>query len=236
MIIAIIPARGGSKRLPRKNVKMMCGRPLVAWSFIIMRCSSLVDSVWLTTDDEEIAEIGREYGVNVLMREDPAESTDEAGGGVPTYAAIQKVKKIYSFDTMIACLPTCILIKRYDIDNMLKIYQKENIDVIWTASRPEETLILKRLNDKEMEPFIMDQEREYLSMGIASTVIKVKLYELIHSFSMDYNLPVHITGRYYEVEEWQRFDIDNQDDWDIAEYYFERRLKDVWNEAWEQTK
>jgi pseudaminic acid cytidylyltransferase len=57
MNVAIIPARGGSKRLPRKNIRMFCGKPLVAWSIIQALNSYFIDDVYVSTDDQEIAEI-----------------------------------------------------------------------------------------------------------------------------------------------------------------------------------
>ena len=70
MTAALICARGGSKRLPRKNVKLFCGIPLVAWSIIQAKCSHLIDEVYLSTDDDEIAGVGDEYGAQVIRRPD----------------------------------------------------------------------------------------------------------------------------------------------------------------------
>ena len=65
MNIAIIPARGGSKRLPRKNIKEFNGKPLIAWSIIVALNSKIFDKVIVSTDDEEIAEISKRYGAEV---------------------------------------------------------------------------------------------------------------------------------------------------------------------------
>ena len=63
MNIAIIPARGGSKRIPRKNIKNMLGRPLIAYSIEACLKSEIFSNVFVSTDDHEIAEIACEYGV-----------------------------------------------------------------------------------------------------------------------------------------------------------------------------
>ena len=65
MNIAIIPARGGSKRLPRKNIKEFNGKPLIAWSITVALKSKIFDKVIVSTDDEEIAEIAKRYGAEV---------------------------------------------------------------------------------------------------------------------------------------------------------------------------
>jgi CMP-N,N'-diacetyllegionaminic acid synthase len=67
MILCIIPARGGSKGIPRKNVVSVCGKPLLAWS-IEAALESIVDEVVVTTDDDEIAEVASDYGANVFRR------------------------------------------------------------------------------------------------------------------------------------------------------------------------
>ena len=68
MITAIIPARGGSKRIPKKNIKMYCDKPLIAHSIAQAKQSKYIDCVFVTTDDEEIAQIARNNGAQVLMR------------------------------------------------------------------------------------------------------------------------------------------------------------------------
>ena len=71
MIVAIIPARGGSKRIPRKNIKTFCGKPLIAYSIEAALQSGIFDRVIVSTDDQEIATIAQAYGAEVpFMRED----------------------------------------------------------------------------------------------------------------------------------------------------------------------
>jgi len=66
--LGLIPARGGSKGVPRKNIKMICGHPLIAWTIRAARDSRLLDQVLVSTEDEEIAEVSRAYGAEVLRR------------------------------------------------------------------------------------------------------------------------------------------------------------------------
>lgn len=82
MKLAIIPARGGSKRIPRKNVKLFCEKPMIAWSIEAALQSGCFDQVIVSTDDEEIAEVARCYGATVpFMR--PAELSDDHTGTIP---------------------------------------------------------------------------------------------------------------------------------------------------------
>ena len=79
MRLAVIPARGGSKRIPRKNIKLFCGKPMIAWSIEAALLSGCFSQVAVSTDDAEIAEIARQYGAQVpFMR--PAELSDDHTG------------------------------------------------------------------------------------------------------------------------------------------------------------
>ena len=76
MKIAVIPARGGSKRIPRKNVKTFGGKPMIAWSVQAARDTGIFDRIVVSTDDAEIAAVAQEYGADVpFMR--PAELSDD---------------------------------------------------------------------------------------------------------------------------------------------------------------
>ena len=85
MKIAIIPARGGSKRIPRKNVKLFCGKPMIAWPIEAARASGLFDHIVVSTDDAEIAEVAKANGAEVpFMR--PAALSDDHTGTSPVVA------------------------------------------------------------------------------------------------------------------------------------------------------
>lgn len=82
MKIAVIPARGGSKRIPRKNIRPFCGKPMIAWSIEAALASGCFDQVVVSTDDTEIAEVARLHGASVpFMR--PAELADDHTGTIP---------------------------------------------------------------------------------------------------------------------------------------------------------
>lgn len=82
MRLAVIPARGGSKRIPRKNIKLFCGKPIIAWSIEAALASGCFDLVIVTTDDEEIAEVAKQWGAEVpFMR--PQNLADDHTGTLP---------------------------------------------------------------------------------------------------------------------------------------------------------
>lgn len=76
--IAIIPARGGSKRIPRKNIRPFLGKPVIAYSIAAALQSGLFDEVMVSTDDEEIAEVARQYGAKVPFMRSATTADDYA--------------------------------------------------------------------------------------------------------------------------------------------------------------
>ena len=92
MRVAIIPARGGSKRIPRKNIKLFAGLPIIAYSIKAAQESNLFERIIVTTDDEEIAEIARLYGAEVPFIR-PKELSDDHTATIPVIAhAIQTLQ------------------------------------------------------------------------------------------------------------------------------------------------
>lgn len=105
--IAIITARGGSKRIPRKNIREFCGKPILAYSIQATRECGLFDRVMVSTDDEEIAEMARRYGAEVPFRR----SEEAAGDFATTTSVLLEVLGEYEkrgecFDTLCCVYPT----------------------------------------------------------------------------------------------------------------------------------
>lgn len=89
MRIAVIPARGGSKRIPRKNIKLFNGRPMIAWSIEAAVSSGLFEHVIVSTDDAEIAEVARHWGAEVPFTRPSELANDHAGAGPVIAHAVQ---------------------------------------------------------------------------------------------------------------------------------------------------
>ncbi|MBC3374683.1 pseudaminic acid cytidylyltransferase [Pseudomonas sp. SWRI92] len=102
MKLAVIPARGGSKRIPRKNIKIFCGKPMIAWSIEAALQSGCFDQVIVSTDDQGIAEVARQYGASVpFMR--PAELSDDYTGTIPVIQHAIECCRADGFDARQVC-------------------------------------------------------------------------------------------------------------------------------------
>ena len=96
MILGVTPARGGSKGVPRKNIRPLCGKPLLAWTIKAAQSARLLDDYVVSTEDTEIAQVAEEWGVRVVWRP-PALATDEAD----TFPVLQHVLEEVPADTLV---------------------------------------------------------------------------------------------------------------------------------------
>lgn len=121
MRLAVIPARGGSKRIPRKNIKLFCGKPMIAWSIEAARESGCFDRIIVTTDDEEIAEIARTCGAEVPFLR-PPELSDDHTGTIPVIAhAIHWQQQNGQVPTEVCCIyATAPFIRAEDLQRGLQ--------------------------------------------------------------------------------------------------------------------
>ena len=138
MNIAIIPARGGSKRIPRKNIKSFCGKPLIAYSIEIAIERQLFDRIIVSTDDQEIAEVAIQYGAEVPFIR-PAELADDhtGTGDVVEHAikTIQESDKQYDYlCTLYATAP--LLQKEYLVEGYNKLRSNQAQQAFSVASMP----------------------------------------------------------------------------------------------------
>ena len=125
-ILAVIPARGGSKGIPKKNLIELLGKPLIIYTIEAAKLSKNVSKIILTTDDREIAAIGREFNLDVIKR--PYElSTDHATSHSAILHAFKSVLSTsYKPDAILTLQPTSPLRTAFHIDDAINIFKKDN--------------------------------------------------------------------------------------------------------------
>ena len=135
MRIAVIPARGGSKRIPRKNIKLFCGKPMLAWSIEAAKKSGLFERIICSTDDEEIAVVARECGAETPFLR-PAELSDDHTGTIPVVAhAIKKLQNSENKIDIVCCIyATAPFIQEVDLKNSLEQLEKEDANYCFAVT------------------------------------------------------------------------------------------------------
>jgi CMP-N,N'-diacetyllegionaminic acid synthase len=179
-VIAIIPARGGSKGLRGKNLRPLCGVPLIGWTVRKALQSRLPDTVMVTTDSPEIAEVARDFGAEVPFMRPVELARDESN----CYDVIRHALAHYrqagqQFDYTLLLEPTSPLREDADIDSVIERLDthRDRFDAIVTLGRVgEHPSIMKRLDDLQVQPFApelhaaarrQDQVPAYFPYGVA---------------------------------------------------------------------
>lgn len=135
MRVAVIPARGGSKRIPRKNIKAFCGKPMIAWSIEAAAASGCFDAVVVSTDDAEIAEVAKSYGASVPFVR-PPELSDDHTGTIPVIAhAVQRFVAAGQRPDAVCCLyATAPFVTADDIRTGLQVMEEEGVDYAFSVT------------------------------------------------------------------------------------------------------
>jgi N-acylneuraminate cytidylyltransferase len=221
--IAIIPARGGSKRIPRKNIKDFFGKPLIAYSIQTALASKLFDKIIVTTDDEEIAKIAKEYGAEVPFLRPRELSDDFTGTGDVVQHAINYLKEQgEEFDYVCTIYATAPLMQaEYLIEGFQKLQKSDAINAFSATSMPFPIQRTFKINENgRCEMFCpenfpkrsQDLEEAYQDAGqFYWSKLAVKSNEIM--FGKD-SIPIVIPR--YLVQ-----DIDTLEDWKRAEYMYE---------------
>lgn len=131
---ALIPARGGSKGIPRKNIKPIAGKPLIAWTIESALRSSLLDAVVVSTEDEEIAEVARRAGALVPFLRPAALAADDTPGLDPVLHAFEQLAQ---FDAVLLLQPTSPMRTTDDIDACLRLAADRGAPSVVSVSEPD---------------------------------------------------------------------------------------------------
>tara|TARA_X000000950_G_C13856066_1_gene636597 strand:+ start:121 stop:819 length:699 start_codon:yes stop_codon:yes gene_type:complete len=220
MNIAVIPARGGSKRISRKNIKSFCGRPLISWPIQIALKSKLFDRVILSSEDEEIISIAKKYGAEVPFLR-PKELSDDFSttDDVMKHAANWIKNNEYSVNTICCIYATAPFLNIEDLKIGLKKFNEGNFNYVFAATdysapifRSFEYSEKKGLrmffpenyNKRSQDLPVAYHDAGQFYWGSLDTWVKKK--ETFNKYSYPIILP-----------RWRVQDIDTIEDWERAE-------------------
>lgn len=221
--IAVIPARGGSKRIPRKNIRFFAGKPMIAYAIGAALESGLFDRVVVSTDDAEIAEISKSLGADVPFTR-PADLSDDHTPTVPVIAHAIRQCQMDGLDPAEVCCiyPGVPFIRASDLAEALQLLQRRDGFGYAFPVTPFPAAIqraLRRSSDGRVEPFdssyvntrTQDLEPAYHDAG--------QFYWGGVSAWLNAR-SIHAHGAAIVLPEWRVVDIDTEDDWRRAEIIF----------------
>lgn len=224
--IAYIPARSGSKGIPKKNIKELCGRPLLGWVVKAALDSGLFDRVMVSTDSEEFAEVARKCGAWVPFLRDPEVAKDTTSSIETVCSDKRRLEEIGEvFDTFCLIQPTAPLCRAVDIIEAVKMFESKATDgvvsVVRTSIRP--TLLRKVGEDGKCETIISNTQ--VLRRQDEGSICMVNGALYINRW-IDVNLDLKLAYNPYAyiMDEISSIDIDNIEDFAIAEKHLKARL------------
>lgn len=225
MNIAIITARGGSKRIPKKNIKDFCGKPIIAYSIEAALESKCFDEVMVSTDSEEIAKTAIQYGAKIPFFRNASTSNDYATTSDVLLEVLEtyrdKLKKEY--DIFCCIYPTAPFVTSEKLIQGMQLLKDGGADsllpVVPFSFPPQRGMIIKNKRLKYKSPEYeksrsQDLENIYHDCG-QFYICRVREFMKCHSLVTSNTMPMIISEE--EVQ-----DIDNLSDWNIAEIKYKK--------------
>lgn len=228
-VIAIIPARGGSKGIPRKNIKLLAGKPLIAYSIEAALKSKYIDKIIVSTEDDEIAEISKNYGAEIIKRPEELARDDSTTIEVVKHVLGVLEKENKQFGIIILLQPTSPLRKTEDIDKATELFLKGTcesiVSVCEAVKNPHWSLKIK---DNYLKPlfdwnFFLNKRRQELpTTYFLNGAIYITTVENLIKYNSFFNEKVTP----YFMPSYRSVDIDEPLDFKFAEFLLcEQELK-----------
>ncbi|MFZ6664788.1 pseudaminic acid cytidylyltransferase [Peijinzhouia sedimentorum] len=217
--LAIIPARGGSKRIPGKNIKAFLGKPIIAYSIEVALKSGLFDEVMVSTDDDAIAEMAKKYGAKVPFFRSPKNADDFATTAEVLVEVIDEYKRIDKRFAMACCLyPTAPFVTPLQLQNAHSRMIDEELDSIYPVvpfSYPIQRAL--RINDGRLG-FVNPEFSTVRSQDLQKAYMDAGQFYFfqVDAFLKSKSLLMPKTGAMI-ISELTAQDIDNEVDWKLAE-------------------
>lgn len=221
-LLALIPARGGSKGIPRKNIRMFCGKPLLHWTIEAALASSRVDHVVVSTEDPEIAEVAKAGGAEVPFMRPADLATDEAPGIAPVLHALDHLPQV---SDLLLLQPTSPLRSTADIEAIVAMREQAEtesaVSVTLSAKHPSWSYSLSQ--DKRLEP-LMQLEGVHCRQQLSSAyVLNGALYLASRDFLLSEQAFIAPETLGYVMPAERSVDIDTTLDWQWAEFLMEQQ-------------
>lgn len=226
--LAIIPARGGSKRIPKKNIKSFLGKPMVSYAIKTALESELFDEIMVSTDSEEIAKIAKEYGAKVPFMRSPVNSNDFA----TTMDVLEEVVLYYKkqnvhFDYVCCIYPCTPLLTSDTLSKAFELLKNSSLDCVFPviqygfpiqrAVRINEDNLVEMIQPEHLLTRSQDLEETYHDAG--------QFYFLDGERLLQHKKLLTDNTGHVVLSEMEAQDIDNSSDWELAELKYQLKSK-----------
>lgn len=219
-VLALIPARGGSKGIPNKNIIELNHKPLISYSIEAARMSKYIDRVMVSTDSSAIAQVAEKYGAYIPFMRPAVFASDWAATAEAVWYSVTRLKEMQEmFDILVLLQPTSPLRTVEDIDNALETFEQNDEKGLVSISEVEESpYLIRTISNQKMRKLIetnstIRRQDMPLYYKVNGSVYINRIDELNNHFSFNDN------PNYYIMEKSHSVDIDEWVDLEIAEFY-----------------
>lgn len=223
--IAYIPARSGSKGIPKKNIRPLLGRPLLGWMVEAAQKSGLFDRIMVSTDSEEFAEAARSCGAWVPFLRDPAVAKDTTSSIETVCSDKARLEAMgEKFDTFCLLEATSPLCRSEDIAGAVALFEKVHAGVVSVVRSKARPMIMRTLDaDGKATPIlqsrqILRRQDEPVYYQLNAAIYINHWDELTPELKFGYNPYAYI------MDEISSIDVDHMEDFELAEKYLKARL------------
>lgn len=224
-ILAVIPARGGSKRLPRKNILPLNGKPMITYSIESALSSRYIDKVVVSSDDDEILSISKEYGVDTIKR-----SKELSSDTATTFDTVEDVLRRYEeYKYVILLQPTSPLRTKENIDESIELLRSKSCSAIISVSEMEHSPLWSNTlsKDNSMVGFLSEELLNTRSQDLDTYYrINGAIYICrIDRFLEEKGFFIKDDIYAYKMDRYNSIDIDEKIDFMIADLFLKEKNK-----------
>lgn len=209
-ILALIPLRGGSKSIPKKNIKPIAGKPLAAWALHAAAKSSHIDAIYVSTDSEEIATVVKDLRLDVEIVQRPAEfATDEAS----TESVLLHFLDQIDFDLLLTIQATSPLLTTEDLDRAIAQFQQQHLDSMLSAVRTKRFFWNDDATPINYDPLHRPRRQDFDGTLMENGAFYITKREILERYQCRLGGKIGI----YEMDESTAVEIDEPEDWERVE-------------------
>ena len=215
---ALIPLRGGSKSIPKKNIKSIANKPLCYWAISAAIKSPLIEKVYISTDSKEIINVIKNFNFNLEIITRPAElATDTAS----TEDVILHFMKAVNFDNLITIQATSPLLTEKDFNNGIKIFQENEYDSLLTAVRTKSFFWDNDYKPINYNPINRPRRQDFEGLLMENGAFYISKKSILEKYECRLAGKIGI----YEMDKDTAIEIDEPSDWEIVENLLKKREK-----------
>ena len=218
--IAVIPARGGSKRIPRKNIRLLEGKPVICHTINLLKKSLEIDCIYVSTDDAEIESISSQMGVEIVKR--PPELSNDVATTLEVMShAVNSItaRRSANFGNVFCVYPINPFLKHEYLNRALELIKTSQVEYIFTAkafpSPIQRALVLDKLGFAEM---VSDENAKSRTQDLEPTYHDAGMFYLAEPATWAKKKPIfNGNSTFIEIGKYESIDVDDEQDWAMME-------------------